>query len=208
MYMFYKALLELTSKFKSYKKILKTKQKIRNFLKERKEIFLDLGAGNKPGKGNWLTIDMTPLCDIYWNLLDGLPFPDESISQIYSSHFFEHLSFQEGQMLFKECYRVLAKGGIFKICVPNSEPLILSYTDSSYLEKHKLQVRKNKLNNTTKIDFLNLCYLDEHKYMFDIENLLFILNAVGFRNVRERRFDPAIDHNTRESWSIHAEAEK
>jgi hypothetical protein len=44
--------------------------------------------------------------------------------------------------------------------------------------------------------------------MFDEENLLFILESQGFKNVRLRQFDPAIDLKEREFESIYAEAEK
>jgi hypothetical protein len=48
----------------------------------------------------------------------------------------------------------------------------------------------------------------EHKYMFDEENLVFILKSKGFRNVRLREFDPSLDMPERDIESIYAEAEK
>jgi hypothetical protein len=47
-----------------------------------------------------------------------------------------------------------------------------------------------------------------HKYMFDEENLLHILQAKGFKNVRLRDFDPELDIKERDFESIYAEAEK
>jgi hypothetical protein len=48
----------------------------------------------------------------------------------------------------------------------------------------------------------------EHKYMFDEESLLFILGSKGFKNVRLREFDPALDLRERDFESIYAEADK
>lgn len=65
-------------------------------------------------------------------------------------------------------------------------------------------------NNTTKIDYVNyMAYMDgHHKYMFDEENLLFILKSAGFRNVRLREFSIDLDHKERDFESIYGEAEK
>ena len=47
-----------------------------------------------------------------------------------------------------------------------------------------------------------------HKYMFDEENLLFLLKSKGFRNVHLREFDPDLDLEKRDFESIYAEANK
>jgi hypothetical protein len=36
-----------------------SKQKIRGFLKTKKEIFVEVGAGNRKGINGWLTIDIS-----------------------------------------------------------------------------------------------------------------------------------------------------
>jgi hypothetical protein len=46
---------------------------------------------------------------------------------------------------------------------------------------------------------------EDHKYMFDEENLVHLLERRGFRNVRLRPFDPAIDLKERDRESIYAE---
>ena len=153
---------------------------------------------------------MTRNCDIYWDLRRGIPFPNESISKIYSSHFFEHLSFKEGQKFLDECLRVLVPGGIFSICVPNSRMYIEAYLNNSDLNKNQFFGYKPAYNNTTKIDYVNYtAYMDgHHKYMFDEENLIYILTLKGFQNVRLRKFDPDIDRKERDFESIYADATK
>ena len=103
-----------------------SKRHINYLIKERKTIYLEIGAGNKKGENGWITLDLTSDCDIYWDLNKGLPFPDEGICKIYSSHVFEHFTFKEGQKLLDECLRVLVKEGIFSICVPNAKIYIRS----------------------------------------------------------------------------------
>lgn len=184
------------------------KRNIRRILKEKEEVFLEIGTQEK-GENGWLTIDRTGNCDIRWDLRKGIPFPNESISKIYSSHFFEHLSFGEGQMFLDECLRVLVPGGIFSLCVPNARIFIEAYLNSD-LDKNQHFGYKPAYNDTTKIDYVNyIAYMDgHHKYMFDEENLIYILTSKGLKNAHLRKFDPDIDLKERDFESIYAEATK
>jgi predicted SAM-dependent methyltransferase len=187
-----------------------SKQKIRRLLKEGRDIRIELGAGSKSGKGGWTTVDMTRTCDIYWDLRRGIPFPDGSVKTIYSSHFLEHLSFHETQRFLDECRRALAPDGKFSICVPNARIYINAYVKGNVLDPGMFLGYEPAYNRTTPIDYVNYtAYMGgQHKYMFDEENLIFILKAKGFRNVRLRNFDSSIDLQERAFESIYAEADK
>ena len=191
-----------------------SKRKISSFLNEQKPILLEVGAGSKKGINGWTTIDMEGNCDILWDLRKGIPFPNESVSKIYSSHFFEHLTFKEGQIFLDECLRVLIPGGTFSICVPNARIYIEAYLNDSeslsILDRSKFCRYEPAYNNTSKIDYVNYtAYMDGlHKYMFDKENLICILKAKGMNNVRIREFDPDLDLKERDFESIYAVAEK
>jgi predicted SAM-dependent methyltransferase len=187
-----------------------SKKEVRRLLKERSEIFVELGSGDKKGKGGWITIDMAKNCDIFWDLRKGLPFPDESLQRIYSSHFFEHLSYKETQQFLVECKRALIPGGNFSICVPNAKIYLEAYVGGKTLDPGEYFSYKPAYNHTTRIDYANyVAYMDgEHKYMFDEENILCILESKGFKNVRLRQFDPSLDLKERDYGSIYAAAEK
>ena len=184
--------------------------RIRRLLKQGRDICIELGAGDKSGKGEWLTLDMTETCDIYWDLRRGIPFPNDSIKRIYSSHFFEHLSFNEAQQFLDECKRALVPDGKFSICVPNAKIYIDAYVKGNSLDAATFFGYEAAYNHTTRIDYVNYtAYMGgEHKYMFDEENIVFILKSKGFRNVRLRNFDPSVDLQERDFESIYAEAEK
>lgn len=183
--------------------------RIKRIIRERKDIFLELGAGDRKGVGGWVTIDITDNCDIFWDLRKGLPFPDESIAKIYSSHFFEHLSFREIPKFLDECKRVLIPGGTFSICVPNARLYIEAYLKSDCPDEKHFGY-KPAYNKTTSIDYINyMAYMDgNHKYMFDEENLIYIIQSRGFRNTHLRLFDPGLDLEERAFESIYAEAQK
>ena len=185
------------------------KLKARYLLRTQKEILLELGAG-KRGLDGWITININKTADICWDLRNGIPFPDKTVSYLYSSHFFEHLSFKQGQRFLDECLRVLRPGGKFSICVPNARIYIEAYLRNVDLDTNTFFDCTPAYNHTTRIDYVNyMAYMDgNHNYMFDEENLIYILKSKGMRNVRLREFNPSLDLKERDFESIYAEAEK
>ena len=54
-----------------------------------------------------------------------------------------------------------------------------------------------------------MAYMDgHHKYMFDEENIVVILEKVGFKHVMLRDFDKTLDLEVRDFQSIYVKAEK
>ena len=130
----------------------KTQSKIERILKKNYNILLEIGGGDRKGTGGWINLDLTDNCDLYWDVRKGLPFPDDSIEKIYSSHFLEHLSFREGLKLLKESHRILKKGGKFSICVPNAMLYIEAYCRKKNLDSKQFFRYQPAYNNTTSID--------------------------------------------------------
>jgi predicted SAM-dependent methyltransferase len=189
----------------------KSKAIVQKLIAEENEIKLEIGSGEKKGKNGWTTLDMNDISDLNWDLRLGIPFPDNTVSAIYSSHLFEHLTFSEIQGLLNECKRVLKPKGTFSICVPNARLYIDAYlnNNSKFLEL-KPSFLGTAYNNTTRIDLVNyIAYMNGfHKYMFDEENILCILKKAGFNNVKPRQYDPETDLQGRDYESLYAIAEK
>lgn len=204
------AIVSVVRKIRNFKREQISKRYIKRLLRDRKEIFLEVGAGDKKGENGWTSIDVIGKCDIFWDLRKGLPFPNKSILKIYSEHFFEHLSFKEGQKFLDDCLRVLVPDGTFSICVPNARIYIEAYLKDSTLGNNQFFGYKSAYNNTTKIDYVNYtAYMDgHHKYMFDKENLIYILRSKGFRNVHLRQYEPGLDLEGHIIESIYAEGVK
>ncbi len=63
----------------------------------------------------------------YLDLTKPLPFPDSSVTAIFSSHVLEHLFPREAESLLKECCRVLEPAGVCRVVVPDLDQVVKSY---------------------------------------------------------------------------------
>ncbi|OVE73777.1 hypothetical protein BVX94_02895, partial [bacterium B17] len=64
-----------------------------------------------------------------FNVLDKLPFDDESFDVVYHSHLLEHLARSEALGFVAETFRVLKKGGITRVVVPDLEKIARIYLE-------------------------------------------------------------------------------
>lgn len=123
---------------------------------------------------------------IHHDIRFGLPFRDESVPHVFSSHFLEHLEREEARKLLKDCYRVMKKGGIIRIVVPSLDEAADSL---------RLAYENYKLGNTESIQKFvtdrNPGFLDRfsgHKWMYNFTELKNMMEEAGFREVKECDF--------------------
>ncbi|MBI1912003.1 MAG: methyltransferase domain-containing protein [Deltaproteobacteria bacterium] len=183
---------------------------IKGLLNGARPIKIEIGAGKDRGMEGWTSVDMNDDCALNLDLLKPIPFPDDSVSMIYSSHVLEHFKISEIFSLLSECKRILKPNGIFSAAVPNARIYIEAYQNPGAFDPEKFCGHKPAFNYNSKIDYLNyMAYMDgHHRYMFDEENILAILKKAGFKNPRLREFDPELDLKVRDSQSIYVIAEK
>lgn len=98
--------------------------------------YVNLGCGNRFHK-DWENYDFKSQSSLVKeiNLNKTLPFKNESVDVIYSSHVLEHFTRCKAPLFLKECYRVLKPNGIIRIVVPDLEQIIRNYL--LFLEKAK-----------------------------------------------------------------------
>jgi predicted SAM-dependent methyltransferase len=185
-----------------------TSRRVKEILASSQAIRLDIGSGDHRRSG-WFGIDISDGADLFWDLRKGIPFPDNSVQSIYSSHLLEHMPYEAGQVILNEAHRALRPGGTISVCVPNARIYIDAYLGTSPLsEDHDFW--EPALVSREGIDLLNyVAYMGgEHACLFDQESLVTRLAQAGFKDVKARDFDESIDLPEREFESIYAEAVK
>jgi predicted SAM-dependent methyltransferase len=123
------------------------------------------------------------------NLLDGwsnhdmdvditkpLPFPDNSTDYIFAEHVVEHLDSRDVFNFFSECYRILKKGGVLRVCVP-SITRVAAKADDEYL----YWLGSSGFGEATLDSAIrNLMVNHGHKTMWSEEILSVALQGAGF----------------------------
>lgn len=105
-------------------------------------IFLNIGAGDWHCKG-WINLDYPTEWYAkaqskhefipYDIRSDNIPFGDNTVKAVYSSHVIEHIEDRFIQSFFAEVHRVLMPGGVFRIACPDAEFLYeVSRFDNDY----------------------------------------------------------------------------
>lgn len=162
--------------------------------------------------------------DIKWpdnilvhNVKKGLPYKDNEVDFIFSSHFIEHLTKEEAKMFLKECLRTLKPGGLIRLSTPDLWILINNYL--SDFKKENILASENLLNLITsdkkeKKHIVNLIYNDDRHWMiYDEFSLSNLLKSAGFKEIKKRNYKegkmPDIDFlDNRPAESLYMEAKK
>lgn len=152
---------------------------------------LHLGSGAVILEG-WLNIDFdTSFGEGVYpiDLRNPLPFPDKSVSMIFSEHLIEHLPKDDGLKLLQECYRVLKPGGKMRFGWPDFNKVI-----NAFIKKDK-KFRKGMLkhmglNRTQSWDefIADMLFSWDHRYYYTPKLLKEYMRIAGFSNIKQKGF--------------------
>jgi predicted SAM-dependent methyltransferase len=188
----------------------KNRRKIDALMESNNPVKLELGADQNRGIVGWTYVDMNGQCDLTLDLLQPLPFPDNCVEMIYSSHLLEHFRYPDLINLLNECLRILKPGGIFSAAIPNARLYLEAYHNPADFDPSLFCRYEPAYHYHSKIDYVNyMAYMDgHHHYMFDEDNIDAILRKTGFKTVRPREFDKNLDMEVRNFQTIYVHCEK
>lgn len=193
--------------------------------KGRDNLLVNIGTGNE-GRSGWVNIDAfkAESVNCVYDARKRLPFADNSVKCLFSEHFIEHLDYNEEVPYFiKECYRVLQKGGVIRLIVPDAEKYLQAYTQGGWDELIKMKRLGTQLRDPyfgfkykTRMEVINFVFRQwsEHKFAYDFETLKFVIEAGGFTEVKKQEFGQSylsellIDRASRVPESLYIEAIK
>jgi hypothetical protein len=132
----------------------------------------------------------------YIDLRKPWPFKSGSVQVLYASHLFEHLNEFEASYFLEEAARVLARGAVIRIVVPDMNALAREYVeqyDKGNAEAAKSFLYAMNLHQTgtypkPAFGFRYLIGLlqgfpHQHKYMYDPVSLMARLTDAGFNQL-------------------------
>lgn len=118
--------------------------------------------------------------DAETNIFAPLPWADGSVEFIVCSHCAEHGTPGDAWNFFKECHRILRKGGVVRITVPDA---LKAYENAS--QSYIDWVGKNGWSDGTRKGVLDaLLNQHGHKGIFTPDILVGLLQAAGFEAKR------------------------
>lgn len=127
------------------------------------------------------------------DLLKPLPFADGSVACIYAGEVWEHFEYADAARLTAECFRVLAPGGVLRLCVPDGAAFWTRYLE---LYREQMRVPRTRRSADALRRHVQLYFNDiatrriwlgsighTHKWQFDEVQLVELLEAAGFSHV-------------------------
>jgi len=159
------------------------------YLRSDSEKKLHIGSGHNKLSG-WLNSDIDPIRNtIILDATHKFPFEANTLDYIYSEHSFEHLPFNGGQSMLKECYRVLKPGGTLRLATPDVRFLFDLYHDdrtplqNDYIEWTSSAFLGERCPHTA-LGVINNYVRDwGHTFIYDEETLHASLKAAGFEDI-------------------------
>lgn len=145
-------------------------------------------------KGKWKIVDCTRSANYIVNLnKENLPFDNNTIDSIYSSHTLEHIESMYLPNVLKEMHRVLKpKSGKIRIVVPDCEKAVRWYLEKPEKLKDNGLPSKRRDIPDTKMGYLTCWFCTPgrgHKIGFDYELILAYMKNAGFRKIIKRKFN-------------------
>jgi predicted SAM-dependent methyltransferase len=165
---------------------------IKRYLRSHTIRKLQIGAGGYILK-DWLNTDIYPSVPgvIYIDARKPFPFKDSTLDYIFSEHQIEHLTYDEGLIMLRECWRALKPGGSIRIATPDLEAISNLYaSNKSDLQQRYIKWMVDKYMSETGIYHecfvINNAFLDlGHRFIYDRATLHAALGKIGFVDITD-----------------------
>lgn len=143
----------------------------------RRPIRLHVGGAEVKEGWSILNIQPGPGVDYVGDCVDLSRFADGSVAEVYASHVYEHLGYDDLHRAVREVFRVLKPGGLLRMGVPDLDVLCRLFLEPGLPIDHRLHVLRMMFGGQTDAH-------DFHKVGLNFELLRFLLEGYGFRHVR------------------------
>ena len=181
-------------------------------------------------RDGWIIVDVNPTADVVCMLgIDKLPFKDNSVDAIFTSHTMEHIPPHLQAFSWNEIYRVMKPGALIRVVVPDLDKAIQKYVsgdrawfrqkgqpspvptlpkiDITYLSGYFFTYEQGKSNK-------NGLGLGGHVTPYNYEMANHYLTETKFKNIKQMGHQQCslvfngMDHERYSDYSVYVEAVK
>ncbi len=121
------------------------------------------------------------------------PLKDNTVKFLFCSQVLEHFEYWEARSILSECHRVMEKGGILRISVPDIEKVISNYKNNpnkinSAREFDKAIFGDEKDKTPNLIKKISIQFIRYHKWHYNFPYLRDLLKETGFSSIQKCSF--------------------
>src|SRR5690349_20236353 len=116
--------------------------------------------------------------EIYLDAASRYPFGNGSFQYIFAEHVIEHIPWEAGVRMLRECYRILAKGGKIRVITPDLSRFVTLLNDQMDAEARQFLIAKSRVEAVPMTDVQSAYGRDEFK-----EAALLVFVVAYMRNV-------------------------
>lgn len=172
---------------------------VNRYFAEAREPKLHIGCGSHLLDG-WLNSDKAPHSTnvMYLDATRPLPFPDATFAYVYGEHVIGDLSFQQADVMLRECFRTLAPGGKIRIATPDLAFLIGLYEERRssdmqrrYMEWFSAQTKSPRSGGGFLVNYYAKAWGLE--FVYDEPILRDAMQTAGFSRIGRRGLNESDD---------------
>jgi SAM-dependent methyltransferase len=174
---------------------------VRSYLESHEVRRLQVGTGHNLLPG-WLNTDRAPVPGgVYLDAAEPFPFEDGTFHYVFSEHLIEHLPYDRGLAMLRECRRVLNPGGRVRIATPDLDAIIsLKGAPAGGVEERYVRWLTESYfpdaDRPSPAYAINQVFRGwGHRFIYDQETLRAALERAGFTGVVRRAFGESDDEN-------------
>jgi predicted SAM-dependent methyltransferase len=134
----------------------------------------------------------------YGDIVKGLPVSPDTCTGVYCSHVLEHLSLDDFRTALSNTYKILERGRIFRLVLPDLLYLAKQYLDNKDNDAALVFMRQTGLGQEkrarTPKELIGLWLgTTHHRWLWDYKSIKPELEAAGFVEVRSAVFGDSAD---------------
>ena len=179
-----------------------------DYLRSAEVAKLHIGGGPRLLPG-WLNADIAIVPGVVrMDATQPFPFQDAAFEYCYTEHMIEHVSYEGGERMLRECRRVLRDGGVLRVTTPDLAALValcgekLSELQEQYLAWFCRECLPAGRPVTPANVFDGMFRLWGHTFIYDEATLTDSLRRAGFRDIQRCRLLESVHPHLRNLENI------